>query len=227
MNLYAYVGNNPVNYYDPSGYESSQKTNGYETGNGKVLPVGVGAKKYDGIDPDSYTYGTYEGEGNPVTNNGLDLYNGVQITKFEGNKMYLEDGSIIDTQMMNPNNIRYSQTSVNGAAEIIDSMKLNGWDNTKSPIDIVKMSDGQYTTLDNTRVLAGNYAGTNVRTVIHGPDDLLNSDDLIERFKYKNKSPVTWGDATKIRIYKQGSKYRNIYPSGSWITGLDGGSYGF
>ena len=52
---------------------------------------------------------------------------------------------------INPNEIRFSQSSVNGAEEIIQSMKANGWKG--DPIDVIKMSDGKLTTIDNTRVV--------------------------------------------------------------------------
>ena len=55
------------------------------------------------------------------------------------------------SKLINPNEIRFSQTSVNGAKEITESMKVNGW--VGDPIDVVKMSDGRLTTVDNARYL--------------------------------------------------------------------------
>ncbi len=57
---------------------------------------------------------------------------------------------------VNPNEIRFSQSSVNGAKEITESMKAKGW--VGDPIDVVKMPDGKFTTVDNTRVLAARKA---------------------------------------------------------------------
>lgn len=49
---------------------------------------------------------------------------------------------------IDPSEIRFSQTSVNGSDEIIASMKAKGWKG--DPIDVVRMPDGSLTTLDNT-----------------------------------------------------------------------------
>lgn len=45
------------------------------------------------------------------------------------------------------NEIRYSQSSVNGSNDIIQSMRESGWKG--EPIDVVEMPDGIYTTIDN------------------------------------------------------------------------------
>lgn len=45
------------------------------------------------------------------------------------------------------NEIRYSQSSVNGSNDIIQSMRESGWKG--EPIDVVEMLDGIYTTIDN------------------------------------------------------------------------------
>ena len=50
------------------------------------------------------------------------------------------------------NEIRYSQSSVNGSNDIIQSMRESGWKG--EPIDVVEMPDGIYTTIDNTRVVS-------------------------------------------------------------------------
>lgn len=56
--------------------------------------------------------------------------------------------------------IRFSQSSVNGAAEIEASMRANGW--VGDAIDVVRMGDGGLTSLDHTRVLAAKRAGIDV-----------------------------------------------------------------
>ena len=84
------------------------------------------------------------------------------------------------TATINTNDIRFSQSSVNGASEIIDSMKAKGWDG--DPIDVVRMPDGNLTTIDNTRVLAARYAEIDVQANVHAFDAVLPQDlDLIER----------------------------------------------
>ncbi len=120
---------------------------------------------------------------------------------------------------INSNEIRFSQSSANGAEEIIQSMKQNGWKG--DPIDVVKMRDGKLTTIDNTRVLAARNVGIDVKANIYNYDDLLPS-DLVGRFTTKKGIPQTWGDAINLRIGKQNSLYRNTYPNGSNIIGWDG-----
>ena len=135
------------------------------------------------------------------------------------NKMRSSLSSKGGSKTINPNEIRFSQSSVNGASEIIDSMKMNGW--TGEAIDVVRMPDGKLTTIDNTRVLAARYAEIDVQANVHAYDELL-SNNLIERFTTSKGSPKTWGEAVSLRIGKQNSKYRSLYPQGSNITGWKG-----
>ena len=132
-----------------------------------------------------------------------------------------ETGNKSGTATINPNDIRFSQSSVNGASEIIDSMKAKGWDG--DPIDVVRMPDGNLTTIDNTRVLAARYAEIDVQANVHAFDEVLPQDlDLIERLTTPKGVPQTWGDAVLLRIGKQNSGYRNTYPLGSNIIGWSG-----
>lgn len=145
---------------------------------------------------------------------------GVSITKTEdvltanrGVGEVLEEGVKKGSgQSINPNEIRFSQSSVNGADEIIASMKKDGW--VGDPIDVVKMPDGSYTTIDNTRVAAAREAGINVNANVHSYNDSLPS-GFINRFTTPKGVPSTWGDAINLRILKQNSAFRGTYPSGS------------
>ena len=168
-----------------------------------------------------------------IYNDGLNLYaycnsNPVMYSDPSGfaketckSKVGGECDSESGTATINPNDIRFSQSSVNGASEIIDSMKAKGWDG--DPIDVVRMPDGNLTTIDNTRVLAARYAEIDVQANVHAFDEVLPQDlDLIERLTTPKGVPQTWGDAVLLRIGKQNSGYRNTYPLGSNIIGWSG-----
>ena len=114
----------------------------------------------------------------------------------------------------NPEDIRFSQTSVNGSDEIIESMRRDGWNG--APIDVVKMPDGKLTTIDNTRVASAREAGIDVQAVVRGYDDPLPA-DMIERFTTKKGIPSTWGEAISLRIQKQKASFRNNNPMGSYV----------
>lgn len=83
------------------------------------------------------------------------------------------------------------------------------------PIDVVRMSDGGLTTIDNTRVVAARAAGIDVQAVVRNADDLL-PEHLIERFTTKKGVPTTWGEAIELRIGKQNSGFRTNNPYGSF-----------
>ena len=120
-----------------------------------------------------------------------------------------------------PGAIRFSQSSVNGAADIADSMRANGW--VGDPIDVVRMPDGGLTAVDNTRVLAAHQAGIDVQATVHGFDDALPG-QFVDCFTTpKGGAPSTWGDAIMNRIGSQNSGFRTTYPYGSPITGWGGG----
>jgi hypothetical protein len=116
--------------------------------------------------------------------------------------------------------VRFSQSLVNGVAEIEASMRADGW--VSDAIDVVRMPDGGLTSLDNTRVLAANRAGIDVQANIRGFDDALPS-SLVGRFTTtKGGAPSTWGDAVLNRIGNQSAGYRTANPFGSWVTGWSG-----
>lgn len=114
---------------------------------------------------------------------------------------------------INPNKIRYSQSSVNGSSDIIQSMKKNGWKG--DPIDVVEMPDSVYTTIDNTRVVSAREAGINVQANVHGYNDPLPSEYIV-RFTTKKGAPKTWGEAIELRVGKQKSAFRNGNPYGKF-----------
>ena len=107
---------------------------------------------------------------------------------------------------VDPNTIRFSQSSVNGAGDLTKSMQANGWKG--DAIDVVKMGDGGLTTLDNTRVLAASRAGVNVQANIRNASDALPA-NMVERFTTKKGVPTTWGEAAQLRIGKQSAGWRN------------------
>lgn len=118
-------------------------------------------------------------------------------------------------QKLSPEEIRYSQTSVNDADSIADSMREHGW--VGAPIDVVRMPDGELTTLDNTRVVAAREAGIDVLANVHEYGERLTSELDIERFTTpKGGIPSTWGDAVENRIGKQSATFRRDYPNGSY-----------
>ena len=94
-------------------------------------------------------------------------------------------------------------------------MKANGWQG--DPIDVVQMPDGNYTTIDNTRLYSAQQAGIDVKVNIHSYDEPLPSADFVDRFTTpKGGVPKTWGDAVTNRINNQNASFRNNNPSGSW-----------
>ncbi|WP_375431307.1 hypothetical protein [uncultured Friedmanniella sp.] len=118
--------------------------------------------------------------------------------------------------------IRFSQTSVNGVKEIEASMLQHGW--VGDPIDVVRMSDGGLTSVDNTRLLAAKSSGIDVQANVHDFHEPLPAEH-VERFTTpKGGVPDTWGDAVTNRIGRQNSAYRDVYPNGSPLTGW-GGDY--
>jgi len=114
---------------------------------------------------------------------------------------------------VNPSEIRFSQTSVSGSEEIIASMKVNGWKG--DPIDVVRMTDGNLTTIDNTRVAAAREAGIEVQATIRNYNDPLPA-NMVDRLTTKKGVPKTWGEALDLRIQKQKSSFRNNNPMGSY-----------
>jgi len=111
--------------------------------------------------------------------------------------------------------IRFSQTSVNGSQEIIDSMRKNGW--VGDPVDVVTMPDGNLTTIDNTRVVAAQIVGIKVKARVHAYDEHIDDPKTARRLSTKRGGiPNTWGEAATYRIAKQNRTFRNKYPMGSY-----------
>jgi len=117
---------------------------------------------------------------------------------------------------LNPNEIRFSQSSVNDARPLTESMRNNGW--VGEPIDVVRSSDGSYITVDNTRVLAASRAGIQVQSRVHEATEALPP-EFVDRFTTRGGVPQTWGDAIRLRIERQSAGWRNQYPNGSPVTG--------
>ena len=91
-------------------------------------------------------------------------------------------------------------------------MREQGW--VGDPIDIVIMPDGDYTSIDNTRVAAARRAGIEVEATVHAYDEPL-PDEYIDRFTTRKGTPETWGDAVELRIQNQNADFRSDNPYGA------------
>jgi len=120
-----------------------------------------------------------------------------------------------NVQVIPTNEISFSQSSVNDLSPIVSSMRENGW--SGPAVNVVKLGENQYGTLDNTRVLAAHEAGIDVHANVHNADELLTPEE-VRGFTTKKGVPKTWGDAYKLRIGKQNAPYRKANPNGSYST---------
>ena len=87
-------------------------------------------------------------------------------------------------------------------SDIVDSMKANGW--AGEPIDVIRMQDGQLTSIDNTRVLAARESGINLQVKVWEPNQEL-PESMLGRFKnpLTNEYATTWSEAVEARILRQ------------------------
>jgi hypothetical protein len=105
--------------------------------------------------------------------------------------------------------IRFSQNSVNGYQKAVDNLQSGNYD----PIDIVKMKDEMYTTVDNTRLLAAKKNGFDIKANVHKYDEAL-PETMLDRFENPSKAgefAKTWGEAVEFRTYDQNSAFRQNY----------------
>ena len=121
-------------------------------------------------------------------------------------------------QFFNPDVVKFSQSSVNGVEQLADSMRKFGWPASDGAIDVVKMSDGTLITVDNTRLLAASRAGIDVRAIVHGADEAIDSSRAVTLKDRTGNIPETWEKAVKNRISNQSRAYQEKYPSGSYVT---------
>lgn len=119
-----------------------------------------------------------------------------------------------------PARVRFSQTSVNDAAEIVEDMTRRGF--VGDPIDAVLMPDGAATTIDNTRVLAAKLTGVQVRLTMHRFQEPLPLGEVGRLTTPKGGPPGTWGHAATNRIGKQNAAYRRLHPHGTHVVGWKG-----
>ena len=122
-----------------------------------------------------------------------------------------------DIVCIKPDQIKFSQSSVNDAANLTQKMLQHGWNGR--PIDVVRSSDGMLITVDNTRVLAASRAGISAKVRIHESHERLTR-CLQERFSTKRDGvPNTWGEAIQFRLNKQNTTYKRFNVEGSNFVG--------
>ena len=148
----------------------------------------------------------------------VDLYGGYKAVS-SLTKLTLAGGKIV-YKTFSTASIRFSQTSINGLEEIVINMKANGWKG--DPIDIVKMQDKIYTTVDNTRLAAAQLAGIDVKAVAHNFDDLIPEEVATRFADKKGNLPKTWGEAVKNRIANQNKSFRTSNENGTFVAPVEG-----
>jgi hypothetical protein len=126
------------------------------------------------------------------------------------------------TVTLDPSDIRFSQSSVNTpkAQAIIDDMGVNGWKG--DPIDVVRMPDGMFTSIDNKRLLASKITNTPVHARVHAFDSAIDPARAVALVNKSGVLPTTWGKGVLNRIGRQAYWFRNAYSYGSFSIGFGG-----
>jgi hypothetical protein len=111
--------------------------------------------------------------------------------------------------------IRFTQNTVNDFGKALKSVASGKYD----PIDIVAMGDGFYSTVDNTRLLAAQKLGVDIKATVHSFDEAL-PESMLNRFKNNKTSEYakTWGQAIEYRVANQSKGYAKTYKGkGSFV----------
>ncbi|OCG71455.1 hypothetical protein A9G43_05105 [Gilliamella sp. Occ3-1] len=133
---------------------------------------------------------------------------------------------ISNISTLNPSEIRFSQNTVSYNKvergtdmkytydDLVTSMKTDGWKG--EPVNVIKMPDGKFTSMDNTRIAAAREAGIDIKANIRNFDDKLSPSE-VNRFSDPKKGfiPTTWGEAITGRINKQSGGFSKNNPYGS------------
>ncbi|WP_275415315.1 VENN motif pre-toxin domain-containing protein, partial [Snodgrassella gandavensis] len=133
---------------------------------------------------------------------------------------------ISNISTLSPNEIRFSQNTVSYNKvergtnmkytydDLVTNMKTNGWKG--DPVDVIKMPDGKFTSMDNTRIAAAREAGIDIKANVRNFDDKLLPAE-VNRFSDPRKGfvPTTWGEAITGRINKQSGGFSKNNPYGS------------
>jgi len=224
LSLFSYTYNNPVNLVDPDGNNPALAIVAighiliyFATPDGIVERVHNNMTRSLAIKPND-SKSTVAGK-TLIKAASLTVSGGTSgaVAEVKGaTRAGVTVSKIHNIQEINPKDIQFSQSSVNGVSSIANSMKTQGWKG--APIDIVSLKNGSLVTIDNTRVLASSRANINVKARVHKYNDKLPA-NLVERFTTKAATPRTWGEAVQYRIQKQNALFREQYPNGSYTTG--------
>ncbi|WP_317619084.1 hemagglutinin repeat-containing protein [Dickeya zeae] len=138
------------------------------------------------------------------------------VSAFDANEIRFSQNTVSNNKTDRGTGVKYTYD------DLVSSMRKDGWKG--DPVDVVKMPDGNMTSMDNTRISAARDAGIRVEANVRSYDDKLTSSE-IERFSDRKRDfvPQTWGEAITGRINKQSGGFGDKNPYGSYdaprITG--------
>ena len=115
---------------------------------------------------------------------------------------------MLGLQKLDPTKVGFTQSWVSGQKagasynfeSLVQSMKADGW--VGKPVDVVRMSDGTLTSIDNTRVLAARQAGIDIQANVRGFDEAITNQARQASLRVGDTLPKTWGEAAALRIGK-------------------------
>lgn len=124
-----------------------------------------------------------------------------------------------------PSQVRFTQEWVSyTSSDKVNTLDTTGRTARIAPeqlpaMDVVVMPDGRLTSLDNRRLTAAQlYNAESVKVVIHDSNDMLPDADTVKRFTWDGNKPTTWSEAAAVRIFKQGSDFRESFRQGSPVV---------
>ncbi|MBK0093653.1 hemagglutinin repeat-containing protein, partial [Erwinia sp. S59] len=123
---------------------------------------------------------------------------------FDANEIRFSQNTVSYNKTDRDSGVRYTYD------DLVSSMKKDGWKG--DPVDVVKMPDGNMTSMDNTRINAARDAGIKVEANVRNFSDPLPK-DMIDSGRFG--PATTWGEAITGRINNQSGGFGKNNPYGS------------
>ena len=167
---------------------------------GDAMPVGSGDAARGSLASQVGAVGDFEG-----VRIGGGVKGGARIEALAANDVRFSQNTVSYNKVDRRSGKRYTYD------DLVQSMKTDGWKG--DPVDVVKMPDGAYTSMDNTRISAARDAGIDVQANVRGFNDPLPADMIATR---RFGDAKTWGEALTGRISNQKPpSFGNANPNGS------------